>query len=310
MRVVYFLITVVILSACNRNPITPEPKPVLPPPPHFRVGIDSAGTDTSLTFIVIGDWGLDNFTLDQVVIQMDSVAQYLSPRFIVTTGDNFYEDGVDSVTDPLWSVYTDNFTAPSLDIPWYVTLGNHDHRGSTQAQIDYTLIDNNWTLPFNFYKKVEAVNQTSDSVDLIFYDSFLLRSWPDSLNQLNWIDSTLAQSNNKWKLFFGHHTIYSYGLHGNDPSLISSLENKFDALPIDAYICGHDHDLQHIQRPSGVDYFVSGSAAKLRATDTGPGSLFALSKAGFLVVRLSSSKVEYYFINTEGEMIYEYVEEK
>lgn len=310
MRIIVSCLIILSVFACNKQPIKPEPTPEELPSPHFRTAIDSAGTDTCLTFIVMGDWGVDNTQLFKVVTQMDSVTQYLSPRFIVTTGDNFYENGVTSVSDPLWSIYTNNFTAPSLDIPWYVTVGNHDHQGSIQAQIDYTLIDDNWTLPYNFYKRSEAVNQSSDSVDLLFYDSQLLRSWPDSLNQLNWIDSILSASTNKWKLFFGHHTIYSYGFHGKGQNLISTLTTKFNSFEIDAYICGHDHDLQHLQRPSGVDYLISGSAAKLRSVSSGPETLFAKSTPGFLIVRISAGKMEYYFVDSKGQMIYSYSKQK
>lgn len=44
-------------------------------------------------------------------------------------GDNIYEEGVESVTDPLWSSrYCSVYTDPSiLDIPWYAILGNHDY---------------------------------------------------------------------------------------------------------------------------------------------------------------------------------------
>jgi len=40
-------------------------------------------------------------------------------------GDNFYENGVDSVDDPLWNTrYCSVYTDPALlDVPWYAILG-------------------------------------------------------------------------------------------------------------------------------------------------------------------------------------------
>ena len=68
-------------------------------------------------------------------------------------GDNFYEDGVQSTSDPQWrSSFETIYSAPSLQIPWYVALGNHDYRGVPQAQIDYAKISHRWQMPSRYYK--------------------------------------------------------------------------------------------------------------------------------------------------------------
>src|ERR1700744_406987 len=56
-----------------------------------------------LNFIVVGDWGR-NGEKDQMDVakQMGLAAADMDARFIIAAGDNFYEDGVASVTDPQW----------------------------------------------------------------------------------------------------------------------------------------------------------------------------------------------------------------
>ena len=68
---------------------------------------DTAGTAVAvdgLNFLVVGDWGRQGESDQvQVATQMAKAARHLHPQFIVSVGDNFYENGVKSVDDPQWS---------------------------------------------------------------------------------------------------------------------------------------------------------------------------------------------------------------
>src|SRR5271154_3435960 len=93
----------------------------------------------ALNFGIIGDWGRYGRP-DQMAVaqQMGLTCAKANASFVISVGDNFYEDGVRSALDLHWTQSFENvYAAKSLQVPWYVALGNHDYRGSVDAQLDY-----------------------------------------------------------------------------------------------------------------------------------------------------------------------------
>lgn len=125
----------------------------------------------TLTFFAIGDWGREGgFNQRALAETMNEVAGLRSPQFIVSTGDNFYFDGVKSVNDPKWKTsFEDVYTGENLQIPWYPVFGNHDHLGNAQAQLDYSEQSDIWHFPSSYYSKVKMAGATS--VRLLFLDT-------------------------------------------------------------------------------------------------------------------------------------------
>ena len=73
-------------------------------------------------------------------------------------GDNFYFTGVKDVNDErFFLTYENVFHDQSLQIPWYVCAGNHDHYGNVSAQVAYTQRSNRWNFPSLYYSKTFAV---------------------------------------------------------------------------------------------------------------------------------------------------------
>src|ERR1700722_3045666 len=54
-------------------------------------------------FLIFGDWGRQG-EQDQVEVatQMAKAANDIGAKFIISVGDNFYENGVTAVDDPQW----------------------------------------------------------------------------------------------------------------------------------------------------------------------------------------------------------------
>ena len=275
--------------------------------------------DTAIRFAVIGDWGIWGQT-DQVKVAkaMDKVGSECPYDFIVSTGDNFYDAGVDSVGDVLWNMsYEYVYTGPQLQCPWYVVLGNHDYRGAPSAEIAYTPLSARWRLPAKYFKELFSFGN-GESVEMFFMDSNpyqkdLLRagsSYPelnalDTVSQNGWIESGLRNSSADWKLVIGHHPLYTCGVRKNQPQYMRKFEGLFNETHVDAYFCGHEHDLQ-VHKPEGsVTYFVSGGGGSKRAIQTPfVFTHFAQSSLGFMVVEITSGKMTVTSYNENGQVLH------
>ncbi|MBC7408920.1 MAG: acid phosphatase, partial [Arcicella sp.] len=56
-----------------------------------------------LSFLVVGDWGRNGTQNQQEVAnQMNRTALKANAQFVISTGDNFYESGVQSINDSQW----------------------------------------------------------------------------------------------------------------------------------------------------------------------------------------------------------------
>ncbi|ESQ85255.1 hypothetical protein AEAC466_05960 [Asticcacaulis sp. AC466] len=275
--------------------------------------------DNDLSFLVVGDWGR-NGTEHQadVARQMDRAASETNSRFTVSVGDNFYDNGVQSVDDPLWKTsFEDIYTGPNLQTPWYVALGNHDYRGVPQAQLDYARTSPRWKMPSRYYK-VSGQDHGFGAADVFVIDtSPLVHAYAnkpgkigenvksqDSAAQLAWLDRELGASTARWKIVFGHHTLYSGGSgHGDTPEMIERVLPILQAHKVPVYINGHDHDLQHIRR-SGIDIICSGAGSEVRPVKAVEGTKFCAAQSGFTTVTVSEDALTFAFRNYRGETLY------
>ena len=271
-------------------------------------------------FFVLGDWGRDGkFYQKDVAEQMIVQAKKYDPAFIMLTGDNFYDDGVANTADKHWKASYENiYKELTKNYQWLVCLGNHDYRGSVQAQIDYHLINKNWILPSRYYTKV-VETKDHQKVRLICIDTspyyseyYSLKTMTavkmqDTALQRKWIDSTLAASKEPWKIVFGHHPVYSAAKRGGTPELVKMLEPMLEKYHVQAYICGHDHNLQHTHSPKGdVDYFISGGGSEVKDSPVFTKSNFAESKAGFADVTIKADSLFINYIDKDGNVLYKF----
>lgn len=277
-----------------------------------------------LKFIVFGDWGRNGEdNQKEVARELSIVARKFKPEFFVSTGDNFYPNGVQSTRDHNWlASYEDIYTAHALQSDWYVVLGNHDYRGDPQAEIDYSQVDRKWNMPARYYAKTFFIDDdTTQGILLVFLDTtpFLSESYigdkhhvrgQDTAAQRIWLEKTLAETpaNIKWKFVFGHHPVYTGG--GRMKALETQEMKKlfkpiFEKYHVNAYICGHDHNLQYIKPPGFTYYFVSGAGSELSKTIVHPeGGIFAKAENGFMNFSIASNQMRVAVMGYKGELLY------
>jgi tartrate-resistant acid phosphatase type 5 len=280
----------------------------------------SAAPAAAFDFLIVGDWGRNGTSHQrEVAVQMGRTAESGDSRCVLSVGDNFYEDGVQSVADPQWRTSFETiYTAHSLQIPWYVALGNHDYRGVPQAQIEYAKSSSRWRMPSRYYR-VAGSDMGAPHLDLFVIDtSPLVHKYRDQVHsviadniagqdvnaQLSWLDGQLGQSTARWKLVFGHHTIYSGGSgHGDTPELITLVDPLLRKHGVQAYFSGHDHDLQHIRR-GGVDYVCCGAGSEVRPVQRIDGTLFCQARSGFASLHSNSNSLSIEFRDFTGASLY------
>ncbi|XP_066378574.1 purple acid phosphatase 3-like [Miscanthus floridulus] len=232
-----------------------------------------------LRLLVVGDWGRKGmYNQSRVAAQMGKVAEDMSIDFVVSTGDNFLDDGLSSVHDRAFrDSFVDVYTAKSLQKPWYLVLGNHDYRGDVLAQLDPALrnVDSRFMCMRSF-----VVN--AGIVDFFFIDTtpFQLKYWTDpGEDHYDWrevapreayiehllkdMDGAMKKSRARWKIAVRHHTMGSVSAHGDTLELLQLLLPVLKENGVDLYINGHDHCLEHISsRDSTIQFFTSGGGSK------------------------------------------------
>jgi acid phosphatase len=255
------------------------------------------------TFLVIGDWGTGAIAQRKLAFQMAEVAKTSQTRFIISTGDNFYPGGVDSVEDTQWmSSFEWTYDAPALMVPWYVTLGNHDHKGNIAAQLSYTNLSSRWRLPARYYMHSELLTDGT-TADFFHLDTTPIIKTCDR-QQLVWLAGALANSNAAWKIVIGHHPLYAGGNHGDTPHLINLLRPLLEQFGVEVYLNGHDHHLEHVVI-GGINYITSGAGSKPRSARALEGTRFIMkNRLGFVSGRLSPQAMHIAFIADNGACAY------
>ena len=263
-------------------------------------------------FYVIGDWGRKGKYHQRAVADaMNTTAKKANPMFIISTGDNFYTFGVKSTKDKLWQKSFENiYDGDAIkNIDWYPVLGNHDHYGNQQAQIDYSKVNPRWKMPSDYFSKsFKGSSGTEMHFTFINTEPLANFSGGKTSEQWRWIDSSLSNLNAPWKFVVGHHPVYSSSaMHGDTKALKDSLKPILEKTNTQIYFCGHDHDLQH-QQPKGskVDYIISGAGSEIRPTAIYEHTLFAKSIAGFALVAVTQTELTLLFIDENNNVVYQY----
>lgn len=248
-------------------------------------------TPDDIRFAVIGDFGKHGDDLAAVADLIDG----WQPDFILTVGDNNYDDGEAATLDENVGYYFGDYVDSRRFFP---TLGNHDWRSDiNEAYLPY------FDLPGNgrYY------TFTQGSVQFFAIDSDLRE--PDGIGdnsvQAQWLRDELVASTTPFQVVYFHHPPYSSGYHG------STVYMRWDFAEwgADAVLAGHDHNYERIVRDDGLPYVVNGLGG--RSIRDFPneirGSQVRFNCAyGAMLVIADEEAMQFYFVTTDDLLVDEF----
>jgi hypothetical protein len=239
----------------------------------------------STRFAVIGDSGTGGSDQRRLADRFARAHAQFPFEFVLMTGDNLY--GSEGPRD-----YVNKFERPykpllDAGVKFYASLGNHDDTN----QIFYKLFNMDGKRYYSFKPKA----------NLRF---FALDSNYMTPEQLQWLEKEFSTSGSEWKIVFFHHPIYSSGSrHGSDLRLREQLDPLFVKHGVDVVFTGHEHFYERLKPQKGINYFISGGAAKLRRGDIEPGPIHAEGfdqGYSFMLIEIADDVMHFQVVSDQG----------
>jgi tartrate-resistant acid phosphatase type 5 len=214
--------------------------------------------------------------------------------FGLTFGDNFYPSGMASTSDPRWRDWWEALYSP-LGVTFYPTLGNHEWYSDDGAAAEVEYRSPSWRFPSPYYSFTAGPAQF-----------FAVDTSEISEAELIWLDRAIAASTARWKVVYGHHPIFAPERSAAGGVYMKYMQARlWPALRgrVDAYLCGHQHAMAHMDPVEGVHFFMSGGggAALGKVSKEEPGEIFAESTFGFLTLEADESAMRIAIFDTDGK---------
>ncbi|MBI1370470.1 MAG: acid phosphatase [Planctomycetes bacterium] len=290
---------------------------------------DIAAAD-DLHWLAIGDFGSASKAQTQVAKMMAGYLKQLEvkPTGLLLLGDNFYGKMPGGLKSERWeSGFEKMYPKSVFDCPCPAVLGNHDYRdqpGNNEVQVAYTkTAGTRWKMPHPWYRMDVPGKDGKPLVTFLFIDTNLpsvknelgapagSQHWPtlkpsEADEQWKWIRTQLAADRAPWTICIGHHPVYSNGQHGDTKGLVDDLAPLLQEHGVQLYLCGHDHDMQHLELEGLKTSFVvsGGGGAGVRELKNKERPAFGLNTNGFTHMHLNAQRFVIRHFNEHGEQIH------
>ncbi len=289
--------------------------------PSWLRALDAQPAATSaegIHFLAVGDFGTGTATQSTVARQMAAYARGLNAPLssVLALGDNFYG----YLAPQRFDIHFEQmFPKDGLDVPFYAIAGNHDYGphydsqqgpAKVQIQLDYAAQNpsSRWKMPAKWYS-VELPDPSNPLVRVIMLDSsyFLGALTPqEKLDQQRFLDAELAKKTAApWTWMVTHYPMFNNGRNHEVPAIIKRWGPTLVEHQIPFYLCGHDHDLQHIQVEGYPTSFIvsgGGGGSLYQKKGTRPG--FYASVFGFNHIHATKDWTDVRFVDTKGRILY------
>jgi predicted phosphodiesterase len=263
-------------SPVQQTATTPPASQVAPP-----------GEKDSVRLAIIGDSGTGTASQYDVGAQLTKARQLFPFEFVIMLGDNIY--GSERPQD-----FVTKFERPykgllDAKVPFYAALGNHDD--PTQR----------YYKPFNMNGERYYTFTKGDARFFVLDSNYMDQT------QLQWLEGELARSNDRWKIAYFHHPLYSSGgRHGSEVDLRTQIEPLLVRYGVDVVFAGHEHFYERIKPQNGIYYFTAGGSAKLRKGDIRKTALTALgfdTDYSFMLAELGKDAMRFQVLSRVGKTV-------
>jgi predicted MPP superfamily phosphohydrolase len=240
----------------------------------------------SLKFAAIGDNGTGEQPEYEIGRQMAAVHATFPFDLVIMLGDNMY--GSQTPKD-----FVNKFERPyapllAAGVRFQACLGNHDR----PENVSYPLYNMNGQRYYSYAR---------NNVRFVALDSTQMDT-----KQLQWVEATLRDAREDWKICYFHHPLYSdAATHGPSVDLRVLLEPIFSRYGVNVVFSGHDHVYERIKPQKGIAYFVSGAAGQLRKGDMRPGkdtAAFFDQDQSFMLVEITGADLFFQVISRSGRI--------
>ena len=213
--------------------------------------------------------------------------------------------GVQSIDDP---ELQDSFLTPfkpflETEIPFYLTVGNHDYKGDPAVYLEVAKDYPSIYHPSNFYTK-QFGKLCFFALDTTIFDK--LYYFYKRGGQIRWLEEEVERLKDQcdFSIAVAHHPLFSSGDRDRaNPQLAIFLENYVFGT-FDIYITGHNHVLadegdhkKTLQLISATGALPGGSPLE---TDKGK---FNIETPGYLRMTIDGNTARYEFISAEDNEI-------
>lgn len=295
----------------------------------FARRLEGAG----LNFLVVGDFGRDGHCCQRdVAAEMSLAALKTNAGFVVSTGDNFYPNGLKSAHDAQvsssWSGVYDG--AGLRDLDWFAVLGNHEYRGNAQAAVDLSAVHQRWRMPQRFYEQLFE-GSGGVSAHVVFLDTTPMMPVDDTelpavaaflakrkttrrgyvKEQADFLRTTLENTTATWRIVVGHHPVFTSSEHYKEDhvTLREELAPVLEQVKAHAYLNGHDHALE-VHRPQSFTtaFILSGAGSKVRPATVVRDEGFKFhhgASGGFTSISATKNTLLLQMIDAKGTLLLE-----
>ncbi|QGJ69773.1 Tartrate-resistant acid phosphatase type 5 [Planctomycetales bacterium 10988] len=289
---------------------------------------DASTPSDALNFLAIGDYGTTGTDQRAVAAAMETFCQSsaVSPDGLLLLGDNFYSPAKDgfSIHSERWrTTFEDVYRNDAFPCPCWAVLGNHDYRdnlGGEVVQMEYAkAMQTRWRMPNKWYRFELGGRKplaTVLALDSNFPSTLIPnpRKPPRTMSaeetqlQLEWLEAELSKPRAPLTIVMGHHPVYSNGQHGDTPALVKHWAPLFEKHQVHAYLCGHDHDLQHLELEGLFTSYVlsGGGGARTRRMPSDREIPYGKDIHGFTHLQIVPEKLIISHHSVDGQLVHRF----